>query len=121
MSTFYKCDVPGCDSMADDPGVSFNDEEHYLPDNWRSGPAGDICPKHALRLADGSYATFDLGGTWGEDLFQIVGLDKSGARYLIEAISDTDGSAHRLRRTRESVESTLSHPEHCSWVPVGDA
>jgi hypothetical protein len=53
MSRFYRCD--GCGKETPDPGHDYSAEEPITPEGWRSGPRGDFCPAHAMRLADGQH------------------------------------------------------------------
>jgi hypothetical protein len=102
MSQFYRRD--GCGAEAEHPGVDYGMEETRLPEGWRTGPKGDFCPKHSMRIADGCnvlipYEPGYKGSGW--ELAKVLGYASAG--YALEILPDGEDDYKTIYRTAHEV------------------
>jgi hypothetical protein len=119
MSQFYRCDAPGCGAEAEHPGVDYGMEETHLPDGWKTGPQGDFCSKHPMRVADGAnvFIPYDPGyQNSGVELAKVVGYASAG--YALETLPEDAESTLTIYRTAHEVHSGAARTSSVAWVPL---
>jgi hypothetical protein len=115
VSQLYRCD--GCRAEAEHPGVSFYDEEMYLPDGWKTGPAGDFCPAHPMRIVDGEYMYALLFRDEDEehsDFGSVAGYDEEASMYEFVWYDDASGKEDSIMLPLGDLRPTSS----TRWVPI---